>query len=99
MVASQVLLDRRELCLISSGKDHAGAEGGQLSSCLATESRGRAGQEHRPAGEGIRRRLGPAEQAATNGTSDPREAADDRDLEQVVDDGRGLHRSRSFKLT
>ena len=82
---------------VTPDEHDAGTEPGQAAGHRATESGGRTGHEDGPSAQGVSGRVGPVEQASAGGAPDPGEAADDRQLEQAVDqhcEHRGRARNR-----
>lgn len=75
----------------STDEDDPRAESREITRDLTPESGSRAGHEHRPAGEGVRRWWIPAEDAPPNRRADPAEAAHDGQLQQGINQITWIH--------
>lgn len=82
----QLVAQPGEPLLAAAGKDDPRPEGGQRAGSRPTKPRRRAGDQDGPAGERPGWRRSPAEETSPDHRPDPAEAADDGDLERVVDD-------------
>ncbi len=94
----ELVSDGRQSLSVTSDQHDPCPERRELVGGLASQPGGRSGDEGRPACQGVRWWRRPAEQASPDGGSDPREAADDRDFEEVVDDGPWLELSRQCAI-